>query len=365
MLLAALALPTCTPHARSPRPELGTGGHSTPRRTVIVVAIDGVRWQDVFEGVDPALADRFHVPQAERVDSAHLVPNLYRLMTEEGAAVGAPGAGRPIEASGPNFVSLPGYMEMLSGRADTGCTSNDCARVPFATVADDVAASGMGVATVVTSWAEIGRAATAFRSGVVASVGRHGGIGRETLEAEPGVAPFLAAGAAAAPEPGEDDFRPDAMTAAVALSVLGAVKPAFLFVGLGETDEYGHHGDYRRYLDALHRADATVGRLAEQVRHLNAEGNPATLLVTTDHGRARGFMNHGRDYPESARVWLVATGARIEARGWVFSDRTRHLRDVSQTIRSVIGLSPLDTSDSGAVLTELQRPSRTVLASAP
>ena len=78
---------------------------------VVLVVLDGVRWQDVFEGVDPELARRHGVPAAEVVPASALVPNLYRLAETRGAMIGAPGQGAPINATGPNYVSLPGYME--------------------------------------------------------------------------------------------------------------------------------------------------------------------------------------------------------------------------------------------------------------
>ena len=38
-----------------------------PARSVVLVAIDGVRYQEVFLGVDPELAERYHVPAEERL----------------------------------------------------------------------------------------------------------------------------------------------------------------------------------------------------------------------------------------------------------------------------------------------------------
>ncbi len=341
------------PATKAGRDVVDTEPASDSSRTVVLVALDGVRWQDVFEGVDGALADRYHVPAEERLDATHLLPNLSRLMTTDGAAVGAPGAGAPMEASGPNFVSLPGYMELLTGRSDSGCTSNDCSRVPFSTVAEDVVRDGLGTAAIITSWEEIDRAAAAYPGHVLATTGRHGGAGRAAFLADPAISHLMDLGARASAEPGHDDFRPDVYTAAIARVFLASAKPAFLFVGLGETDEYGHRDDYRGYLRALREADTEIGYLDETVSWLNATGHPATLFVTTDHGRSNAFTSHGREYPESARVWLVASGAGIEARGRVTSFRRRHLSDVSQTIRSVIGIDPIDSPHAGDVLSEL------------
>ncbi|HVW24597.1 MAG TPA: hypothetical protein VHC69_04475 [Polyangiaceae bacterium] len=347
VLSACAAPPAATPPQATTHVERGLGA-----RTAVLVAIDGVRWQEIFGGVDPALANAKGLAPEERVDAAHLVPNLYRLMTRDGAVVGGPSAAMPMRASGPNFVSLPGYMEMLTGRSDTGCTSNLCGDVPFSTIADDVADRG-GLAAVVASWPGINHAAAATRGHVVMSIGRSGGENRFAFEDDPNVAALLREGESAGPAPGEEDFRQDESTGNIACSYLESHRPTFLFVGLGETDEYAHQGDYRGYLSALHEADAVVGRLTAEVAAMNADGHPSTLLVTTDHGRASTFNTHGGDSPESSRVWLIATGSGILARGTTSSAAPRHLSDVSQTLRRVLGLPRVQAAPAGHVLTEL------------
>jgi hypothetical protein len=348
--MLVIATSACAPHERASLPEVPS--RSEARRTVVLVAIDGVRWQDVFFGVDADLAERFGLSAEERLDAAHLVPNLQRLMRREGAAIGAPDTGEAMRASGPNFVSLPGYMEMLTGRSDTGCPDNQCQQVTFSTVADDVASARLGDAVVVSSWTGVGRAATAFDNGPLVSVGRHGGSDRARFEEDPEVARLLADGAEASPEPGYDDFRPDAHTAKIALAYLASGRPGFLFVGLGETDEYGHRNDYRAYLRALHDADRTIGVIAAAVLGLAKDGHPATLLVTTDHGRSTEFSSHGGEYPESSRVFLVAAGSGILARGLVPA-RFHRLADLGQTIRALVDLPLVKAPRAGEVISEL------------
>ena len=88
-----------------------------------------------------------------------------------------------------------------------------------------------------------------------------------------------------------------------------SIRPRFLFIGLGETDEYAHHNNYGKYLDALHYADQVVGQVAAELATLRREGRRATLLVTTDHERSRHFVNHGGSPRKSARN-LAGGGGR-------------------------------------------------------
>jgi hypothetical protein len=282
-----------------------------------------------------------------------LIPNLHRLMTTDGAAIGAH-ADAIIHASGPEFASLPGYLELMSGRSDTGCANNDCAGAHDTTLADDVAHAG-GETAVFSSWPAIGRAISAARHvpGILASVGRHGGRDRERIAGVPGVTAWLQAGERFTPELGEHDFRADAHTAEAALSYWEARRPRLLFVALGETDEYAHADDYRAYLDALHRVDAIIGRFARRAAQHAARGRPTTLLVTTDHGRADGFIEHGGQWPESARIWLVAAGSGIRAHGYVKSPLPRRLADIAPTIRHLMRMPPRSEGRHGEVLDEL------------
>lgn len=369
-VLAALAWASCSPpssarhHARSassaPAPALGTP------QTLVLVAIDGVRWRDVFEGVEEKRALNQHLPQSSIVDAAVLTPNLHALMAR-GAALGAPGKAAGIAASGPNFVSLPGYMEMLSGRRPTGCLDNYCKRVTWPTLADDFAALP-GVRPidvgVVASWPGIGRAASRAPSHITLSVGRTGGESRGRLRYDARAGQLLDAGERAGAGPGYGDFRRDSATAAIALRYLRQMKPRFLFIGLGETDEYAHHNNYGGYLGALHYADQVVGQVADALAGLRRQGRRATLFVTTDHGRSGHFVNHGGFAPESARTWLVAAGWGIDSCGETAPRRERHTADIASTLRWLGGLGP-GSSSSEPLWSVLETRSDTKVALAP
>lgn len=334
-LVAALAAGSscAAPRPAQPRPApleepMSAVGAVAAVGPVILVTIDGARWQEVFDGSDTALS---HAP---RRPSRELVPNLERLARESGAAIGAPGRGL-IRATGPNFVSLPGYTEILTGRAPIGCQDNTCATIAVPTLLDEVHAAGGKVAAF-GSWEMLDRAVSSRPGSFVVSCGRNGD---ENVD----------------PWPGSGDFRPDRLTAKLALRHLETEMPDALYVGLGEPDEYGHHGDYAGYLRALAEADAFVGELTAALGRMGQRGADTHLFVTADHGRARDFAHHGSSAPESARVWLVASGPSIVARGRVASSRERHLADVAPTLRQVLGLRPdRDASDGrGQPLQEL------------
>lgn len=291
---------------------------------VVIMAIDGARWQEVFHGVDRSLTSSAPVP------AAAIFKNLHVLGTERGAFVGAPGHGM-IAASGPNYVSLPGYTEMLGGRPSP-CTHNGCARTTLPTILDEAHAAGAKVAAFA-SWDKLDLAATMSPGAFTSSCGRRG---------DPLVDPW----------PGHGDYRPDRVTASAALEYYEAEKPDVFFLGLGDADEYAHRGDYAGYLAALRHADETLGRLVAVLDRLGERGRSTHVIVTADHGRASDFKNHG-PMPEAARVWMAAVGPRFSARGPVSSPEPRHLADIVPTLRTVLGLPRDRDARSGAPIEEL------------
>jgi hypothetical protein len=322
---------------------------------IVIVTLDGVRWHEVFEGVDAKLAAEHDLPLSAVVSARELMPNLYAIIDSHGAALGAPGHGAAISASGPNFLSLPGYAELLSGRRVTGCNDNQCAGVRSRTIIDELTATSLDRAdvAVVTSWTDIAKVTSAGRSNAAVSSGRHGGVNRELFAGDAEGARLLTLAENAPHGVGDAEFRSDALTGDLAIHHLKAHAPRFLFLGLGEPDEYGHMGDYAGYLESLRRADARIAEVDAELQRLAARGTRTALFITADHGRADSFVNHGEPYPESARVWLVAAGGALGARGFVAAPTERRLADLAPTMREIAHL-PRDTDlNAGAPLVEL------------
>lgn len=296
--------------------ERVAGAPAQKPEPVVLVTVDGARWQDVFDG-------------------AELMPALHALAREHGAFVGAD-ARAALSASGPNYVSLPGYTEILTGRAPLTCRDNDCPQTRTLTLLDRAAEAGLTVAAFA-SWEKLERAVTARPGSFVVSAGRDPG------DDSP-------------PWPGSGAYRSDVKTAEVALEYLEIVQPDVLFLGLGDPDEHAHHGNVAGYRAALAHADTVLARLRRVLDRMGDRGKATHVFVTADHGRANDFRSHGGHAPESARVWLVGAGPRIRARGRSHSPRARHLADIAPTIATVIGVETVRGAGSGEVLAELFDP---------
>ncbi len=306
-------------------------------RAAIVIVLDGARWQDV-------------------VGDGHAMPQLARLAAEHGAFVGTPSSGASIRSSGPNFVSMPGYAEILGGAPARGCAANDdCASASHETIVDAVRTrfGSPYDAAVFASWPDLVRVASSSPESVVVSAGRRLTHHEDALRLDPSMGMLLDRGERAEAAPGEGDFRPDRYTAPLAARYLALFQPHFLFVSLGEPDEYGHRGDRAGYLAALRYADDYIAGLYAFTHGEDARGRATAIFVTADHGRANDFQDHGGRWPESARSWLIALDDG-GARGVIAGNHV--LADIAPTVRAWLGL-PADTAkDAGRAIAELLPP---------
>jgi hypothetical protein len=304
---------------------------------VVLVTIDGARWEDVLPEADDA-ADG-------------MMPSLRRLVRERGVALGGPGCDHDVRASGPNFVSLPGYLEMFTGRPSK-CTSNACGRVSTATVLDEAreAAHRLGDVAVFASWSKYGSAVSHDPGAIVLSAGARvtplvAAREDDTLKS------LLDGGAAHSGYPGWGDYRPDVHTARAALRYLETVNPRVLVVGLGDSDEQAHRGNVAGYRRALRSADGFIDELDRVLTRMGDVGRQTAVVVTTDHGRARGLRSHGAAFPESQRVFVAAFGAGIAHRGEACAGEDLRLAHIAGALRALLSLG--GDGDRGPLASEI------------
>jgi hypothetical protein len=280
---------------------------------VLLVTLDGLRWQEAFGGADSLLvwsgADSTEVARAwwrptREERRAALLPFLWGEVARRGQLLGDRAAGGGVRVTNGKNFSYPGYNELLTGRADDRIASNNKVPNPNVTVLEWLhgRAGFAGRVAVAASWDAFPWIINADRSGIPVEVGQ------DTANARM---------AALLPRPWEGT-QFDLLTHRSALDRLWATAPPrALYVALGETDEWAHAGDYAQYLDAAHRGDAMIRELHEVFAgHPAVRGN-LTLIVTVDHGRGDGpaWTDHGTKVPVAQWVWVAAMGPGVAARG--------------------------------------------------
>ncbi|MFN0181096.1 MAG: alkaline phosphatase family protein [Gemmatimonadales bacterium] len=290
---------------------------------VIVVTLDGMRWQEIFGGADRAVitspdggvADttatlrRFWRPdEAERRRA--LMPFLVGRVAESGMLLGDSTEGSVFRVTNGRRFSYPGYNELFVGEADDRIDSNAKVPNPNVTVLEWLATRPRyrGQVEVYGSWDVFPFIINTERSRLpVNGDGPPFPTARRPVErALNEMAEWLPVLWPSA--------RLDAPTMAAALEALAVRQPRVLVVLLGETDEWAHQRRYDLYLDATHRADRFIERLWTRAQSLPGYRGRTHLIISTDHGRgptSRDWTDHGEDMAPADRIWMAVMGPSI------------------------------------------------------
>lgn len=287
--LAALLLLPAAPAAAAADPQ-------PPR--VILVVIDGVRWQEVFRGADPAIAaDKERTVKSEEIAArfvapadraAALTPFLHDMTAKGGVLIGDRDHGGCMRVANRYWFSYPGYNELLTGRADPRITSNDPVPNPNVTVLEwlNRRPGFAGRVRAFGTWKTFHAIFNDRRSGIPVNAGLEPlKTGDAKADAEVAMIDKLQADT---PHPWSEDERFDAFTHAYALRSLTVDQPRLLYVGYGEPDSHAHAGTYDEYLLAIRRVDGFLRELWDKAQADPAWAGRTTLIVTTDHGRGAG-----------------------------------------------------------------------------
>ena len=114
---------------------------------IIIITTDGYRWQEVFKGMDSAIANN---PKFNQGDSSYifekywsnnenerrknLMPFLWNTIANHGQIYGNRKFDNKVNNANPFWFSYPGYSEIMTGFADTSINSNEFPPNPNVTV---------------------------------------------------------------------------------------------------------------------------------------------------------------------------------------------------------------------------------------
>lgn len=318
----------------------------TAARNVILVTIDGLRWQEVFAGADSLLIEAIRDSAARararrafwRPDPAArreaLLPFFWQVIAREGQLFGNRLEGGAVRVTNGMRFSYPGYQEILAGFPDGRIDSNDPLPNPNVTVLEWLSRKpGMeGRVAAFGSWDVFTAILNAGRAGFPVNAGW------QILEDVSPVTAELNRIQAFATRTWDGE-RDDALTYAAARDYLLARRPRLLYLGLGDTDEWAHAGRYHTYLDMARRTDAMLRDLWETVQSLPQYRDRTTLVLVTDHGRGDGprWTDHGRDVPEAEYIWIGVVGPDTPARGVRNDLATATQSQVAATVAALFG----------------------------
>ncbi|MFT3979517.1 MAG: sulfatase-like hydrolase/transferase [Ferruginibacter sp.] len=325
---------------------------SAQDRNIIVITTDGLRWQEVFKGMDSAIANNKKFNQG---DSAYiykkywaateqerrkkLMPFLWTVMQEQGTIFGNRAYGNNVNVANRYWFSYPGYNELMTGYPDTLVNSNGYKPNPNTNVLEFLNAQPAlkGKVAAFGAWNAFDRILNEQRSGMPVINGFDHCGGTNPTEKEKLINAMLDASY----KPWDEDECLDVFTHYAAAEHLKTRKPRVLYIAYGETDEWAHAGQYKSYLDAAHQVDQWIGELWKWVQSNPQYAGKTTLLFTEDHGRGdfvkEQWTDHGADVKGADEIFMAAIGPAIKKSGEGKATLQLHQEQVAQTIAKIMG----------------------------
>ena len=329
--------------------SIGLAQEAKSERRVVLITLDGLRGEEVFNGADQRLivkengvddveatTARFWRETAEERRQT-LLPFLWETCSgERGWLAGNIELDSVVAVTNGLYFSYPGYNEILCGFPDPKVNSNAKKLNENVTVlewlnqqpafAGQVAAYG--------SWDVFPFIINDKRSGIPVNAGWMPlKVGNpERIEALNYVAKNLFHE--------WDGVRYDSITASGAIEEMKTNKPRVLFVALGETDDWAHKGRYDRYLLTAQQNDGFIRDLYQTAQSIPEYKDNTLFIVACDHGRGdgrEGWKNHSVLLAGSERIWLAAFGADLAVTGVDHGGKYEQAQ-VAATVAAYLGL---------------------------
>lgn len=320
----------------------------TVSQNLVIVTLDGVRWQDVFKGCDSSLVNdpsfnedtslsKLLYWSARQEDRRKkLMPFFWNVLVNKGQLIGNREFGNNFNIANSYGISYPGYNEMLTGNTDRQVSSNKKRWNENVNVLEylNTKEEFNQKIAVFTSWNVFPYILNTRRNGLKANCGTDSAHS-DLLPENQSIfqTSMINEGLNAA-------TREDRLTFSAAKYYLQKERPRVLFIGLGEADEFAHHGKYDLYLDRLANYDKMLADLWLTIQSTPTLKNNTTLLITTDHGRGSGpnnWSSHNILVKGSFQGWLGLIGPSIPPAGEQKTRNDYYLEQVAQTIATVLG----------------------------
>lgn len=327
-------------------------GYGQSSENIIVITTDGFRWQEVFRGMDTAIANnrKFNQGDSEYIYQHYwsnevserrkkLMPFLWNTISQRGQIHGNRELGSKVDNANPYWFSYPGYHEILTGFPDTAVNSNSYPPDPHVTVLEylNQQQAFKGKVAVFGAWDAFDRIVNEKRAGIPVINAFDATGGEHPTANEKMINSLL-----------KDSYKPfkeeeclDVFTHYSAFEWLKVRKPRVLYIAYGETDEWAHAGHYRSYLDAAHQVDAWIKDIWTWIQADPKYRNKTSLFITVDHGRGdinkEEWTSHGSDIADAHEIWFAVMGPAIQSKGEIKTNGQYYQQQFAQTIARLLG----------------------------
>lgn len=332
---------------------------------IILITLDGMRWQEVFNGGDSAfmrqqqhlkdgaLKEKFWRDNLNERRKA-LLPFFWNTIASKGQLYGNRALGCKVNVTNNQWFSYPGYNEILTGRADNErIHSNDKIYNPNTNVLEFINSQPAftGKVAAFSSWDVFPYIINDKRNGILVSAGLGEAKGEKLTEREQTLNKLMPS----IPNP-LGDVRLDAFTFYYGLEYMKKNRPRVMYFAFDETDDFAHAGEYGAYLNAAHYTDRFIEELWDFIQSDPSYKNKTTVILTCDHGRGPGledWKHHGQKIAEADQIWFAILGPDTQNMGEVKGETQYYQNQLAKTIAAFLGLDYKGENKIGDIVTSM------------
>jgi hypothetical protein len=314
---------------------------------LVMIALDGMRWQEIFGGVDTALLndkaytkDRRSIMKTYWVEDParrreKLMPFFWSTIAQGGQLYGNRLLDNKVDVANPYKFTYPGFSETVTGNPDPAVNSNKLVRNSNANVFEFLNQQK----------GYTGRVATFATSELFPYIlnkwrnGLYVNADTDSLAFDTPQMQMLNDMERLAAKPTGE--RPDLLTYFAAREYLKKYRPRVLYIAMGETDAFAHDGLYDQYLGAVHAEDAMIADCWSILQSLPQYKDKTTLIITCDHGRGGlikdQWRDHGVEVGDSGGIWFAVIGSDTKPSGEVRGPMQLYQGQLAATMAALLG----------------------------
>ena len=331
-----------------------------PSKYLIIITLDGMRWQEIFTGADSLLwqetsaktgsNETFWQTSGEK-RREQLLPFLWSEVARHGQIYGNRLKTSRVSVTNKMRISYPGYNEIFTGHPDDRHVKlNFKIPNPNPSVLRFIGEQKhfRGKVASFASWDVFSSIFNAKEGGMYVNAAFEPVQQTSFLSLDKQLKTVS--------RPWGNRVRPDTLTTAFALQYLSLKMPRVLHIGLGETDEYAHEKKYGDYLNAAHTSDRMIRQIWEFVQSSPVYRNKTTLFITTDHGRGNnaGTWHKHHTWVEGAEeIWFAVMGPETLPLGEMQAGSPQFQNQFAQTFAAFLGLDYQPIEAIGEKITAL------------
>ncbi len=320
---------------------------------IVIITLDGLRWQELFTGADSVLInDPAYTRNTGRLKDKYwaatpnerrrkLFPFFWSTIDSLGQIHGNRNAGSKVNVMNEYRYSYPGYNEMFTGFPHDTAGKANSVEYPNKNTSVLEFINNLpayrGKVAAFTSWNAFHAIYSEKRSKIFVNAG-YDSIHFKTPAFE--LLNDMQWHVHDAGMPANE--RSDMFAYYMAKEYIKEFQPKVLHIGLVETDNFGHEGNYDNALNSANMADAWIADLWKMLQSMPAYKGKTTLLLLTDHGRGdkikAEWKHHGSNIEGADEIWFAAIGPGIRPLGEIRQQEQLYQAQLAQTIAKLLGL---------------------------